>query len=119
MASTQDTADIARGYFNAWTTGDSAGVRKALAEDFVFESAMMTLTGRESVLNSQAWPKEAKTTMVADVYDGDQGFQMYDAVNGNNTVRIAEHLRVRDGQLVHSTIVVDAAAFMAFMGMGG
>jgi hypothetical protein len=44
---------------------------------------------------------------------------MYDAVNGPNKVRIAEHMVVRDGQLVHSTVVVDGAAFMAFMGMGG
>jgi hypothetical protein len=54
---------------------------------------------------------------VADVYEGGQGFQMYDAANGGNKVRIAEHLQVRDGKLVHSTVVVDGAAFKAFFGM--
>jgi hypothetical protein len=32
--------------------------------------------------------------------------------------RIAEHIMVRGRRLVH-TIVVDGAAFMVFMGMGG
>jgi tetrahydrodipicolinate N-succinyltransferase len=71
------------------------------------------------MLSSQQWPKDATTNLVAEAYQDDKGFQMYDAVNGPNKVRIAEHMVVRDGQLVHSTVVVDGAAFMAFMGMGG
>jgi hypothetical protein len=41
---------------------------------------------------------------------------MYDAVNGANTVRVVEHLEVANGHLVRSTVVVDAAAFRAFLG---
>lgn len=119
MSSTEQTAEIARGYFQAWTTKDRDGVTKALAEDFVFESAFMTIEGRDAVLSSQNWPEGATTTMVADAYQDDHGFQMYDAVNGDKVVRIVEHLRVTDGQLVRSTVVVDAAAFKAFFGIPG
>jgi tRNA U38,U39,U40 pseudouridine synthase TruA len=77
------------------------------------------MTGRDAVLNSFKWPEGATTTMVSEAYEGDHGFQMYDAVNGEKSVRIVEHIEVEDCHLVHSTVVVDGAAFMAFMGMGG
>ncbi|MGH3879756.1 MAG: nuclear transport factor 2 family protein [Actinophytocola sp.] len=115
--STEQTAEIARAYFRAWTTADREGVANALAEDFVFDSAMVTLNGREAVLETQAWPKGATTTLVADAYQDDHGFQMYDAVNGGNTVRVVERLEVENGRLVRSTVVVDPAAFRAFLGM--
>jgi SnoaL-like protein len=114
--STEQTAELARAYFKAWTSGDRDGVAGALAEDFVFDSAMVTLHGRQAVLDSQAWPPGATTTIVAEAYQDDQGFQMYDAVNGANTVRVVENLRVREGRLVHSTVVVDASDFRAFFG---
>lgn len=117
MSTTEQTAEIARAYFKAWTHGDRDGVTKALAEDFVFDSAMMTLHGRQAILDSQSWPKGATTTIVAEAYQDDHGFQMYDAVNGPNSVRVVECLQARDGRLVRSTVVVDAAAFRAFLGM--
>jgi SnoaL-like domain len=117
MSTTEQTAEIARAYFKAWTSADRDGVANALAEDFVFASAMVTLQGRQAVLDTQAWPRGATTTIVAEAYQDDHGFQMYDAVNGANTVRVVEHLEVADGRLVRSTVVVDAAAFRAFLGM--
>lgn len=117
MSTTEQTAEIARAYFRAWTNGDREGVANALAEDFVFDSAMVTLHGRQAVLDTQAWPAGATTTIVADAYQDDHGFQMYDAVNGANTVRVVERLEVRGDRLARSTVVVDAAAFRAFLGM--
>jgi SnoaL-like domain len=115
--STEQTAEIARAYFQSWTTGNRAGVEKALAEDFVFASPTMTLNGRQAILDSAAWPDGATTTIVAEAYQDDHGFQMYDAVNGGNTVRVVEHLEVAGGRLVRSTVVVDKADFGAFFGM--
>jgi ketosteroid isomerase-like protein len=119
MSTTKQTAEIARAYFKAWTNRDRDGVARALAEDFVFESALMTINGRDAVLDSQNWPAGATTTMIAEAYQDDHGFQMYDAVNADNTVRIVEHLHVADGRLTRSTVVVDAAAFKAFFGFPG
>jgi hypothetical protein len=79
MSTAEQTAELARGYFKAWTG--------------------------------------ATTTIVAEAYQDDHGFQMYDAVNGANTVRVVEHLEAAGGRLVRSTVVVDAAAFRAFLGM--
>jgi ketosteroid isomerase-like protein len=117
MSTTEKTAEVARAYFRAWTHSDPEGVAKALAEDFVFESPMITMRGRQTMLDSQAWPSGATTTMVAEAYQDDHGFQMYDATSAGNTVRITEHLEVQDGQLARTTVVVDQAAFRTFFGM--
>jgi hypothetical protein len=53
--------------------------------------------------------------MVAEAYDGETAFQMYDATNGSKTARIVEQLTVRNGAIVASTIITDQAAFGAFM----
>jgi SnoaL-like domain len=113
--STRQTAETARACFQGWTTGDWEAVASALAEDFTFESAMITFTGRDEMLSAMQWPQCATTVLVAEAYEDDHGFQLYDATNAGNTVRIAEHMVVRDGRLVHSTVVCDGAAFMAFM----
>lgn len=54
--------------------------------------------------------------MVAEAYQGEVAFQMYDSTRGNHTVRIVEQLSIRDGSIRSSTFVTDMAAFMALMG---
>jgi hypothetical protein len=48
-------------------------------------------------------------------YNGEHAFQLYTGSNGGKNVKIAEHLVVRDVRLTSSEVVVDGAAFMAFM----
>ncbi|HKN45344.1 MAG TPA: hypothetical protein VJW23_15640 [Propionibacteriaceae bacterium] len=48
-------------------------------------------------------------------YDGEHSFHLYTGTNGDKEVKAAEHLIVRDGHLVLTEVVVDGAAFMAFM----
>lgn len=113
---TEETADVARRYFAAWTGRRGAdALRPLLADDFVFETAGHRVEGRETFLESASWPVEAATTMVAEAYDGDHGFQLYEAQHGTQRVRIAEHLVVTGGRIAASEIVVDANAFAAFM----
>jgi tRNA U38,U39,U40 pseudouridine synthase TruA len=50
-----------------------------------------------------------------EAYDGEHAFHLYTGSNGGKNVKIAEHLVVRDGRLTFSEVVVDGAAFMAFM----
>jgi hypothetical protein len=116
---TDETARVARAYHDAWTNrrGPEA-LRELMGEEFVFDSAMMHIEGREQFLagaGANGWPEAAITTLLAEAYDGDHAFQLYTATNGGKDVKIAEHLVVRDGQLVTSEVVVDGAAFMAFM----
>jgi hypothetical protein len=74
----------------------------------------MTIEGRDAFLDAGAFPADATTTMVAEAYQGEIGFQMYDAERGGRRVRIVEQLTVRDGKLARSVFVADMAAFAAF-----
>jgi ketosteroid isomerase-like protein len=108
------TESVARRYFDAWTSRDSEAVAALLSPDFRFTAGDMTVEGRDAFLASGAFPADATTTMVAEAYQGDVGFQMYDATRRDATVRIVEQLTVRDGRLISSTFVADMAAFAAF-----
>jgi hypothetical protein len=116
---TDETTRVARAYYDACTNrkGPDA-LRELMGEGFVFDSAMMHIEGREQFLAGagiNGWPERAVTTLLAEAYDGEHAFQLYAGSNGGKNVKIAEHLPVQDGQLVASEVVVDRAAFMAFM----
>jgi SnoaL-like domain len=116
---TDDTARVARAYYDAWTNRKGAeALRKVIGEEFVFDTALMHIEGRDKFLagaSAGSWPEQAVTTLLAEAYDGEHAFQLYTATNGGKTVKIADHLTVRDGQLVSSEVIVDNADFMAFM----
>jgi ketosteroid isomerase-like protein len=113
------TEQLARRYFDAWTSGDRATVTALLAPDFRFAAGDLTVDGREAFLASGAFPRDATVTMVAEAYQGEVGFQLYDASRGDRTIRVAEQLTVRDGRITSSNFVTDMAAFAAFAGLPG
>jgi ketosteroid isomerase-like protein len=113
---TEQTEATARRYFDAWTSHDTATVTGLLAEDFTFHAGDMSIEGRDSFLSASAFPQDATTTMVAEAYQDQTAFQMYDAHRGERTVRIVEQLTVSDGRIRSSTFVADMSAFMALMG---
>jgi len=117
--STEDTARIARAYFEAWSNrrGPDA-LRPLLAEAFVFDAGPVHIEGREAFLGAAEWPARATTTLLAEAYDGEHGFQLYEAVNGSARIRSIEHLVVRDGVIAATEIVGDLAAFQVFMAAG-
>lgn len=105
----------AKRYFDAWTSGDTKTVRSLLAPDFSFKAGDMSIDGRDAFLNAGAFPRDARTAMVAQAYQGETGFQMYDATRGPRKVRIVEQLVIRDGLIRSSTFVADMSAFMALL----
>jgi hypothetical protein len=113
--STAETQRVARRYFEAWTSRDASTAASTLAEGFRFTSAGMTIEGRDSFLDSGAFPQDATTTMVADAYQDEIGFQMYDATRGDKKVRIVEQLTVRGGLITSSAFVADMTSFTAFL----
>jgi hypothetical protein len=117
--STDDTARVARAYYETWTErrGPDA-LRPLLAEAFVFDAGPIHIEGREAFLGAAEWPARARTTLVAEAYDGEHGFQLYEAVNGTARIRSAEHIVVRDGVIVATEILGDLAAFQVFMAAG-
>ena len=114
--STDDTARVARAYYETWTErrGPDA-LRPLLAEAFVFDAGPIHIEGREAFLGAAEWPARARTTLVAEAYDGEHGFQLYEAVNGTARIRSAEHIVVRGGVIVATEILGDLAAFQVFM----
>src|SRR3954449_46326 len=117
--STEDTARVARAYFDAWTSrrGPDA-LRPMLAEGFVFDAGPVHIEGREAFLGASDWPARARTTLHAEAYDGEHAFQLYEAVNGLARIRSAKHLVVRAGVIASSEILGDLAAFQVFMAAG-
>jgi hypothetical protein len=117
--STEDTARVARAYFEAWSERRGAdALRPLLAETFVFDAGPVHIEGREAFLGAAEWPARARTTLVAEAYDGEHAFQLYEAVNGLARIRSAEHIVVRDGVIAATEIVGDLAAFQVFMAAG-
>jgi ketosteroid isomerase-like protein len=112
------TQQLARRCFDAWTSGDSNTVAALLSPVFRFTAGDLSINGREAFLDSGAFPRDATVTMVAEAYQDDVAFQMYDATRGDRTIRVVEQLTVRDGQITSSNFVADMAAFAAFIGAG-
>jgi ketosteroid isomerase-like protein len=110
------TQQIARRYFDAWTSGDSSTVATLLSPDFQFAAGEMRIDGRDAFLDGGAFPKDATTAMVAEAYQDEVAFQLYDATRGDRTIRVVEQLTVRDGMIARSVFVTDMAAFTAFVG---
>ena len=109
------TQQLARRYFDAWTSGDRDTVAAVLSPTFRFTAGDLSIDGRQAFLDSGAFPKDATVTMVAEAYQDDLGFQMYDATRGDQTIRVVEQLTVRDGQIASSVFVTDMARFMTFI----
>jgi hypothetical protein len=72
----------------------------------------------DGINDSGAFPRDATVSMVAEAYQGEVAFQMYDATRGDRSIRVVEQLTVRDGQIISSNFVADMAAFAAFTGAG-
>jgi hypothetical protein len=109
-----DTRQVARRYFDAWTSSEGDTVAALLAPDFSFVAGDLRIDGREAFLAGGAFPRVATVTMVAEASEGDVAFQLYDASRGDRTIRVVEQLTVRDGQIASSVFVTDMTAFMAF-----
>jgi ketosteroid isomerase-like protein len=110
-----DARQVARRYFDAWTSGDGDTVAALLAPDFSFAAGDLRIDGREAFLAGAAFPRDATVTMVAEASEGDISFQLYDARRGARTIRVVEQLTVSHGQIASSVFVTDMAAFMAFV----
>jgi ketosteroid isomerase-like protein len=105
------TQQVARRYYDAWTSGDRHTVTTLLASTFRFAAGDLRIDGREAFLASGAFPRDATVTMVAEAYQDDVAFQLYDATRGDRTIRVAEQLTVQDGRIASSNFVTDMAAF--------
>ena len=115
MNDTGATESTARRYFEAWTSRNTATAASLLADDFTFGAGDMSIEGKGAFVDAGAFPSEAETTLVAEAYQGEVAFQMYDATRGSESVRIVEQLIVKDGLIRSSKFVTDMSTFMALI----
>ena len=113
----EKTQRLARRYFAAWTSRDSETVETLLDEKMRFSftaGATIEIQGRDAFLSGDAWPEGVDVDLLDEVYQGDTGFQMYDARNGDATLRVVERLVVRDDRIVAIDFVTDQGAYDRF-----
>ena len=113
---TTDTKNAAQTYHHGWAHGNGADqMRPVMAADFAFKMGEMTITGRDAFLDGGGWPQGATVSMLAEAYEGDHGFQLYECVNGDRSLRMCEHFTVSNGVISEVELLVDHAALGAFM----
>jgi hypothetical protein len=89
-----------------------------MAEEFVFDSAMMHIEGRDQFLagaGASAGRSRRSRLCSRRPSTANTPSSSTPVATAAKNVKIAEHLVVRDGRLTSSEVVVDGAAFMAFM----
>lgn len=113
---TEQTRQAARTYHQGWAHGSGADeMRPVMDENFVFTMGDMRIEGREAFLGGGGWPEGATVKTVAEAYDGDHGFQLYQCARGDATVQMCEHFTVRDGRIAAVDLIADHQQLGAFM----
>jgi ketosteroid isomerase-like protein len=114
------TASVIRTYYDAWTTGDFGAAVSLLADGLIVEVPVNEYPDAESFGAAlKAFGSLAtKVELHAAMSDGDGAMLLYDMdVAGLGTLRVAEHLTVRDGKIarirqIHDTHALREAGFV-------
>jgi ketosteroid isomerase-like protein len=117
---TTTPADIAVAYIEAFGKGDMSAIAGFLADDVVFESPTVQLTGA-AVLEAVGQFAQVVTgvDIIAAYGDDEQALVMYDMHTGPfGTIRVGELLAVRDGRITADRLAFDTHAIQA-SGAGG
>ncbi len=117
MSDTIETQEVAKEYFRAWTSRDSEGVKRLLDEDLTFTfvtDGIFVVEGRDAFLSGESWPEGVQVNLLAEAYQGDTAFQMYDATNRTATLRVVEKFVVRCGRISDIVFVTDQGAYAKF-----
>lgn len=117
MNRTMETEEVAKQYFAAWTVRDSEKVKALLDENLTFSfvaDAVFVIQGRDKFLSGEAWPEGVDVTIVAEAYQNETAFQMYETRNGTAVLRVVEKFVVRNGRISDIVFVTDQAAYAKF-----
>jgi SnoaL-like domain len=109
-----DSAQVAEGFFDAWTTKNFERARALLKDDLHFEGPIDTFDDADSYLNSLRGLTQMMTGLEKRkvFVDGDDVCIVYDLKTGPvPTARTAEWYRVSDGKIAWVTVVFDARPF--------
>jgi ketosteroid isomerase-like protein len=105
--------DVAHAYHDAWRRRDFPAATALLSPDLVIEMPVNEYATREAfaeALAGFAVHVEA-VDMLSEMSSGDETMQLYDMqVDGLGTLRVVEHLTIRDGVIVRIRHIHDTAA---------
>jgi ketosteroid isomerase-like protein/uncharacterized protein YndB with AHSA1/START domain len=123
--STDQTAEVIRSYYDAWTTKDFTQAESLLAPELAVEVPVNEYPTTESFAAAvRAFGSMArKTELLSELSAGDEGMLLYDMqVQGlEGTLRVVEHFTVQDGKItrvrqIHDTAALRAAGFVGAPG---
>jgi ketosteroid isomerase-like protein len=118
--SPNDTATIIRAYYDAWTAKDFDLAASLLAGDLTVEVPVNAYptTGSFAAALRSFGSMSTRAELLAAMSDGPEGMLLYDMdVPSLGTLRVAEHLTVRDGKItrirqIHDTAALRSAGFV-------
>jgi ketosteroid isomerase-like protein len=105
--------DVAHAYHDAWRCRDFAAASALLSPELVIEMPTTEYATREAFAEAlAAFAIHVRgVDMLSEMRNGDETMQLYDMhVDGLGTLRVVEHLTVRDGLIVRIRHVHDTAA---------
>jgi ketosteroid isomerase-like protein len=110
MTDNRTPSEIAVAFIDAFAAGDTQAVAALIADDIVFESPQVKLVGADAVLHAISQFVRAVTGVrnVTVLGDDERAMVMYDMDTGPfGTLKVVDHLVVRDGKIVSDTLVFD------------
>ena len=109
-----DAAQVAEGFFDAWTGKDFAGARALVHDDLSFEGPIDSFSDADSYLASLRQLAQIVTGVekLKVFVDGEDVCVIYDLKTAPvPTARTCEWYRVRDGKVASVSVVFDARPF--------
>jgi ketosteroid isomerase-like protein len=111
-----DSAQVAEGFFDAWTSKDFEGARTLLHDDVAFEGPIDSFSDADSYLASLKQLSGIVTgaEKLKVFVDGEDVCVIYDLKTAPvPSARTCEWYRVRDGKVASVSVVFDARPFAA------
>jgi ketosteroid isomerase-like protein len=109
-----DTAEVARGYLDAWTSRDLDAVLRLLADDVEVESNLSGPTSPVRLVDTldRLASRLVKVNLITDTYDGGRAVLLYDCLvhEPAGAIRMVDFLDVADDRIVRIRSVYDVAA---------
>jgi ketosteroid isomerase-like protein len=111
---TVDTAEVARGYLDAWTTRDLDAVLKLLAEDVEVETNLGGPASRARLIDTldRLASRLVRINLITETYEGVRAVLLYDCLvhEPAGAIRMVDFLDVADDRIVRIRRVYDVVA---------
>jgi len=104
------TAEIARAFTQAWTSGDMTTAANYLADDVTFDGPINHSRGKQEYITGlSAFAQRASDlNILAVLGDDEQAMILYELTTGPQRATYAERLTFRDGKIQTDRLIFDS-----------